>query len=701
MSTITAPIPRIASRTSGPWLNGALAALALVAAGIGVLLVGPPAGPATQQRVFTAERGVVQQTVSGTGSLQSPRQVNLNFKSGGRLARVLVHEGQHVRRGDVLAQLDQRDAQIGLSQAHGSLAQSQANVTKARVLLTPQEVRQAHALAGQSEGEVLSAQRALDAARGVAGADANSLRAALGQAQRAFSLARQAQSRDLASLRSLLASASNQQRFDQNQLGADQSQLATDQAAQNADQSQVNADQSQVAADQQKQFADGCTSSSSGGGGGGGGGSGSATCAADAYQLQQDQARLSNDQAKLSLDRQAATGDQSKVNSDQAKLIPDQAAVSSARSNLSSGAVKDQQTVATARGSLVTARQSQRNGRAKDAQATGQAASSLRAAHHALSTTVAANSVKAQGPHPGDLAAAFAGVDVATAQLRSAQQTLAETRLIAPADGEVAQLNQRPGEFVGGGSAGGSATSAGGSSSSSSGGSSAGGGGGGSSSAGGSSSSSSSTGGGSSSGSPLIVLTGLRGLQVKVPFSETDAAKIELNQAATISVDALPSTKLAAHVLSIEPVSTTNGGVVSYNVTLQLDQSAQGLKPGMTASAQVIVAQVEGAVSITPAALSRSGGTQTVTVLRSGHRVTQPVVTGMRGDNTIEILSGLTPGDQVVVTTNATLTGASGGGLGGGGGGPPGGFGGGGFGGGGAGGGLRFFGGGGGGGRGG
>jgi macrolide-specific efflux system membrane fusion protein len=164
-------------------------------------------------------------------------------------------------------------------------------------------------------------------------------------------------------------------------------------------------------------------------------------------------------------------------------------------------------------------------------------------------------------------------------------------------------------------------------------------------------------------------------------------------------VNALPGKKLAARVASVAALSTASSGVVSYDVTFTLTQSAAALKPGMTGSAQVVVSQVAGVVSVPTSAISRRGGGSTVTVVSGGKQVQRDVTTGVTGDSTTEVISGLNAGDQVAVplptVTSAAATGAGPGGGGafrGGGGGA--GLGGGGFGGGGGGGGFRFGGGG-------
>jgi hypothetical protein len=310
-----------------------------------------------------------------------------------------------------------------------------------------------------------------------------------------------------------------------------------------------------------------------------------------------------------------------------------------------------------------------------------QAQGALAGAQAGLQSTLAGNAVKAQPPKVGDLAGAEAAVTSARNSVQTAQQSVDDTVLKAPAEGTVATVSNLVGEVVGGG--GGSSSSAGSSSSSSgssgaSGGSAGGGGGG--------SSTSSSTGSSSGSSSGLITLTDLAGLQVKAGFTEVDAAKLRQGQPATIVLNALPTTELAAHVLSIDTTSTVVSNVVTYNVLFTLDRLADGVKPGMTATTTVVTEERDGVLQVPTAAVRGQGANATVTVIKSGKQVPTSVVTGMRGDSTTEIVSGLNEGDVIVVSTGSGLgrtgattgTGGTGARVGGGGGG--GGFGGGGLG---------------------
>jgi multidrug efflux pump subunit AcrA (membrane-fusion protein) len=290
------------------------------------------------------------------------------------------------------------------------------------------------------------------------------------------------------------------------------------------------------------------------------------------------------------------------------------------------------------------------------------ATSESKANPESRSTPNSTSAQPAQSPQAraANVAGDEASVESARANVVSAEEALANTKLYAPADGTVASIAaETPGASVSASS--GANTGTGASSGSSAGGSSgsgSSGGGGGASSGTGSANSGSS----SSSSSGFVVLVNASDMQVVVPLSESDITKVKVGQPATVTVNALPDEKLAARVVSSALLSTTNSGVVSYDVTLNLEQSASGLRPGMTASAQIVVAQAENAVNVTSSAISGRGAAQTVTVLRSGKPLRVPVVTGLVGDSVTQILSGVSPGEQVQVpiATGASLGGGSG-----------------------------------------
>jgi HlyD family secretion protein len=630
--------PRLTRRTA----NGILAMLVVGIAAVAGFSVGPPKQAAAEPRTALVTRGVVQSTVSATGNVSVPENLPVSFRSGGRLIALDVVLGQHVTQGQRLAQIDDADAQSSLTTAKANLASANGKLAQTMNSLSPEERMQSDVAATQGQNALASAQKMRDDAKAVAAQDAITNQLAVNQAQ------------------NQLARDQQQLLTDQQKLSSDQSQYAADQAAQSQAQSQVDSDQAEVTRLQQQQYSDGCSSGggsgsntggTSGGGTSGGGSTGgssnSSQCANDSFQLQQAQARLSQDQSKLSDAKQAANSDQSKVDQDQQKVTTDQQSI-----------LKDQDAVTKALNDQQTAI-------IKDQQSVDQAENSVTTAQGSLSSTIAANAVKAQPPKVGDLAAAQATVASAQAAADSAQRTVDDTVLTAPVDGTVSAISNQVGEFVGGGGGGGSSSSSASIAGSSAGTTGTGGGGG--------STTSSSTGSSSSGSGGLITLTGLDQLQVKAGFSETDAAKLQIGQPATITLDALPDKNLAAHVAAIDTTSSVVSNVVTYPVTFTLDRSAEGAKPGMTASTSVVTGQRDGVLHIPSAAIRGQGRTGTVMVMNGQQQTPVPVLTGLKGDDSTEITSGLQEGQRVVVSSGTTAaSGATtgfrgGGGIGGGG----------------------------------
>jgi multidrug efflux pump subunit AcrA (membrane-fusion protein) len=163
----------------------------------------------------------------------------------------------------------------------------------------------------------------------------------------------------------------------------------------------------------------------------------------------------------------------------------------------------------------------------------------------------------------------------------------------------------------------------------------------------------------------FIVLTDVGGLQVTAGFSESDVAKIAVGQSASMAFTALPNAVGDAKVSSVALLPTTSGGATTYTVTFQLTAKVDGLKPGMTATATVIVADSPNAISVTSRAVTTRGTRSTVNVVTTvGGKQTEtptPVLVGIVGDSADEILSGLKVGQVValpsVVSSSSSLSG--------------------------------------------
>ncbi|HEX3239662.1 MAG TPA: HlyD family efflux transporter periplasmic adaptor subunit [Solirubrobacterales bacterium] len=250
------------------------------------------------------------------------------------------------------------------------------------------------------------------------------------------------------------------------------------------------------------------------------------------------------------------------------------------------------------------------------------------------------------------VATAEANLRQAELTVESAEQEVNETTLRAPFSGTVASISGSVGETVSGeGSSGTSGPSS--SSEASAGGLALGGGG--------------SEAGSGESSSAFIVVTQLDRLKMEVSFSEADIGKVKVGQAATISISSMEGTELAGRVTKVDvlPSESSSGGVVEYPATILLTQRAKGLRAGMSASAEVVVEQVSDAVTVPNEAIS-SGPSKTVTVEEDGKEVQKTVETGLVGDESTEVLSGLEPGETLVLPEASVPTGGMEGGSGGG-----------------------------------
>ena len=156
--------------------------------------------------------------------------------------------------------------------------------------------------------------------------------------------------------------------------------------------------------------------------------------------------------------------------------------------------------------------------------------------------------------------------------------------------------------------------------------------------------------GSTGTGSGFIDIADLSKLQVAAAFAETDATKLATDQAATVTWNALPDTEVSATVAAIDPNATTSGNEVTYRTVLDLETLPEGVRVGQTVSVSVVTATVDNALYVNAAAIERVGNRRTVTVLENGVQTARSVEVGVESDQFVEVTSGLSVGEQVVVT---------------------------------------------------
>ena len=92
-------------------------------------------------------------------------------------------------------------------------------------------------------------------------------------------------------------------------------------------------------------------------------------------------------------------------------------------------------------------------------------------------------------------------------------------------------------------------------------------------------------------------------MKLSIDVDEADIGQIRVGQNATFRVDAYPGRAFASVVSEIRSTPKTSNGVVTYQTILSVDNSDRLLRPGMTATADITVAEVKDALLVPNAAL--------------------------------------------------------------------------------------------------
>ena len=165
----------------------------------------------------------------------------------------------------------------------------------------------------------------------------------------------------------------------------------------------------------------------------------------------------------------------------------------------------------------------------------------------------------------------------------------------------------------------------------------------------------------------------------ELSVNEVDAAKIKLGDKATLTFDAINNLTLTGTVAEIDPVGTVTQGVVSYDVKISFDAQNAQIKPGMTVNATIQTDVQQNTLLVPQSAVKTQSGQSYVlafvppiassTVMLAGSTGVLsptapqqiPVTTGISDDTNIQILSGLTAGEQIVtrMVTGSTASAAT------------------------------------------
>jgi HlyD family secretion protein len=122
-------------------------------------------------------------------------------------------------------------------------------------------------------------------------------------------------------------------------------------------------------------------------------------------------------------------------------------------------------------------------------------------------------------------------------------------------------------------------------------------------------------------------------MQLKIDVDEADVGKVTDSQKATFVVDAYPKRNVDSKVVRLSNLPKTGTTVITYEGVLTVDNSDRLLRPGMTATATIVVSEKKGVLSVPNAAL-RFRPTQPKTSLMGPGLPLPGMGGGMRGGGT-------------------------------------------------------------------
>lgn len=140
----------------------------------------------------------------------------------------------------------------------------------------------------------------------------------------------------------------------------------------------------------------------------------------------------------------------------------------------------------------------------------------------------------------------------------------------------------------------------------------------------------------------------------EVTLNEIDAASVTVGQKVNLEFDAVKDLTVTGEIIEVDTIGTVNQGVVSYNIKIGFDVQDDKIKPGMSTSATIIIKSKSNVLLIPITAVKTLGNNSYVEILLNGQVEKQNVTTGDSDDTMIEIIDGLEEGQEVISSTIST-----------------------------------------------
>jgi HlyD family secretion protein len=150
--------------------------------------------------------------------------------------------------------------------------------------------------------------------------------------------------------------------------------------------------------------------------------------------------------------------------------------------------------------------------------------------------------------------------------------------------------------------------------------------------------------------SPMVLMTiaDMSKMQIQAQVDESDIGKVQVGQKVTFSVDAYPNKTFSGVVSNVSQKATVQQNVVYYSVLVDVDNPGGLLRQSMTARVAVNIGESNNCIVVPLGMVKTVNGQQVIAVLKDGQTKNVPITTGLANDEKVEVVSGLSDGDQLV-----------------------------------------------------
>ncbi len=145
----------------------------------------------------------------------------------------------------------------------------------------------------------------------------------------------------------------------------------------------------------------------------------------------------------------------------------------------------------------------------------------------------------------------------------------------------------------------------------------------------------------------LYVLVNMKSLISRAHIPGSELPNISVGQPARITTDLLPDLDFPGRIIRISPVVDPNSG--TFRVTLAIDDEEGRLRPGLFVTTKIVTATHDQALLVPKRAVVYDDGYPHVFVVQDSTARKIQLDVGFEDTRNLEVLSGVSPGDSIVV----------------------------------------------------